>query len=216
MATTEFPRIAELRAYTVEEPTGDGGPGMSKKLPAPEDDPGSWIDPRPVHPDAGGGPGPPWPPIANPMSVYDQWNGPRSTWSAPLGHLVVEVIATVSLRPCRPPPRAAGSSSPRAAACDRWPGADGLMVIRDRMAPSAWGSPMQGNPAAGSWKTTSPASSRARTRVTSSSCGESMLPSCAVRRARTSFHAVVAQGSDVARIHAVRPQRPAHPRAERG
>ena len=36
----------------------------------------------------------PWPPIANPMSVYDQYNGPRSTWGIGiLGLVVCEVVA---------------------------------------------------------------------------------------------------------------------------
>ena len=63
-AAAAMPLIKEVRAYTVavkDNAVGD----------APVEDPGSWIAPRPVG-GAGGGPGPPWPPIANPMSVYDQ------------------------------------------------------------------------------------------------------------------------------------------------
>lgn len=88
VAPASMPLIAEVRAFTVK--VKDNAVGVDEEAP----DPGSWIAPRPVdYENGGGGPGPPWPPIANPMSVYDQWHGPRHDWSAPLGHLVVEVIA---------------------------------------------------------------------------------------------------------------------------
>ena len=36
----------------------------------------------------------PWPPIANPMSVHDQYSGPRSSWGKEiLGQMIVEIVA---------------------------------------------------------------------------------------------------------------------------
>jgi L-rhamnonate dehydratase len=87
MPARAFPRIAELRAFV-------RGGGQSLQLhsslgEAPrnseqaEATASKWIDGVA-----------PWPPIASPMSVHDQYSGPRSGWGKEiLGQMVVEVVA---------------------------------------------------------------------------------------------------------------------------
>ena len=87
MPARKFPRIAEIRAYIK-------GGGSSLQLHSTLDEPArnsaeaertasKWIDGVA-----------PWPPIANPMSVHDQYAGPRSSWGKEvLGQMIVEVVA---------------------------------------------------------------------------------------------------------------------------
>ena len=85
MPARSFPRIAELRAYV-------RGGGSTLALHSSSNEPArnseealrtatKWIDGVD-----------PWPPIANPMSVHDQYSGPRSTWGIGVLGLVVLVM----------------------------------------------------------------------------------------------------------------------------
>ena len=87
MPAREFPRIAELRAYV--RGSGQALALHSAQSQAPRNSEeaantaSKWIDGVD-----------PWPPIANPMSVHDQYNGPRSSWGKEiLGQMIVEVVA---------------------------------------------------------------------------------------------------------------------------
>lgn len=82
-----FPRITEVRAYV----RGGGqalalhstGNEPAKNSAEAERTASKWIDGVA-----------PWPPIANPMSVHDQYSGPRSSWGKEiLGQMIVEVVA---------------------------------------------------------------------------------------------------------------------------
>ena len=89
MPARSFPRIAELRAYV-------RGGGSTLALHSSSNEPArnseealrtatKWIDGVD-----------PWPPIANPMSVHDQYSGPRSSWGK-------EVLYAASVPPPTPP-----------------------------------------------------------------------------------------------------------------
>eukprot|EP01052_Picozoa_sp_SAG31_P028803 SAG31_NODE_2810_length_5061_cov_12.226522_7_plen_195_part_00 len=86
-AARAFPRIAEVRAYVRGggealqlHHSGGRPPRNSAEAAATAT---KWIDGVD-----------PWPPIANPMSVHDQYAGPRSSWGKEiLGQVVVEVVA---------------------------------------------------------------------------------------------------------------------------
>ena len=91
MPARSFPRIAELRAYV-------RGGGSTLALHSSSNEPArnseealrtatKWIDGVD-----------PWPPIANPMSVHDQYSGPRSSWGK-------EVLYAASVPPPTPPLR---------------------------------------------------------------------------------------------------------------
>eukprot|EP01048_Picozoa_sp_COSAG05_P015206 COSAG05_NODE_1807_length_4044_cov_3.445881_1_plen_466_part_00 len=86
----KLPRIAAVRAWIQEDslPGGESFPPRNsveaeEKTTGGIHGLGRWIDGVA-----------PWPPICNPMSVYDQYNGPRSTWGIGVHGLVVcEVVA---------------------------------------------------------------------------------------------------------------------------
>ena len=86
----KLPRIAEVRAW-IQKDTLPGGPSFPPRNSVEAEAAtsgdvhglGRWIDGVS-----------PWPPISNPMSVYDQYSGPRSTWGIGVHSLIVcEVVA---------------------------------------------------------------------------------------------------------------------------
>jgi hypothetical protein len=86
----QLPRIAQVRAW-VKEDTLPGGSSFPPRNSVEAEERtsgdvhglGRWIDGVP-----------PWPPICNPMSIYDQYSGPRSSWGIGVhGLIVCEVVA---------------------------------------------------------------------------------------------------------------------------